>query len=175
MRGEGCSVAVLPTVLDIADDHAIALDLVADDIGWDRHQFATSTSRGSTPLGKLRQTVPSLHQPTGQSPRSVRIKLGDIGTNQLKPNQRPSRPDYFSHSAGAGASSGVPQVASHAVTSAWPTTRPAAKSASASASASRSASSCGGRSKISRSAFIAPSYHWIGLEASDADHNGRPS
>ena len=99
--------------IDRATVHA-----VAKNVGADRHKLAGAAGRGSPAVGEVSKAVARLDQPGGDTLCGLRVGLPDVVADQPKISERVTRPDYANYSAGAGNSSGVPHVASHAATSA---------------------------------------------------------
>ena len=100
------------------DFHAVSDNTIADQIRVDGWEFAKVAGSAATTLGEIRQAVTGAFQAVGDLLGGGRAIQRDVISDRCEVRDRLRRPDYLSHDAGAGFSSGVPQVSSHAATSA---------------------------------------------------------
>lgn len=129
-------------VADFHDEHLIADDPVAQQIGCDHGDLAATSRYRAATIRIGSEAFAEGQKLLAQTLGGEGLRLAnDVGDDRLDVGESAVGPNYFRHEYGVGSWLGVPKDFNQSRTRSCGTTRPAAISASASASAASSASS----------------------------------
>lgn len=143
-------------VSDFEDEYSVVLDSVAQQIGRDQGDLATTSGYRLATISMVPEALAEGQKLLAETLGGKGFRLArDVDDDRFDVGESSVSPNYFRHEYGVGSWLGVPRDFSQSFTRSCGTTRPAAISASASASAANSASSSSS-SKMSGSGSAMP-------------------